>query len=216
MAPSAAATEFRATLDALGLTQIRTARLFNVGSRSVRRWQDGTRRVPLGIDILFRLLVMGVVTIEQVEIAAAASPAAWMNGSGRREPSAPRPVEPAPEQSALACAETTSLADPGPSIAEKVYALALDACRYPYGNLEHPEEFYFCGAPIARGSYCQRHLDLVYLPPRTGSGHGGFVAHGRPSIPGAFSATGASRPPISRVALPIAHRHPLDHGASPC
>jgi hypothetical protein len=173
--------------------------------------------------VTVRLTMAGKIGPADVELAAASIPA-QTNVGVEGEPlvsleEPPAPVEPVPEQPALTCAKTASLAVPGPSIAEKVYALALDACRYPYGNLEHPEEFYFCGAPIARGSYCQRHLNLVYLPPRTGSGHDvhiGFVAHGRPSIPGTLSATGASRAPISRVAPPVAHPRPLDRKTSPC
>ena len=44
--PSVAKTEFRATLAALGIAQHRAAKLFGVSPRSIRRWQDGDRRVP--------------------------------------------------------------------------------------------------------------------------------------------------------------------------
>jgi len=185
-----AVTEFGATLDAFGLAQSLASRLFQVSPRHIRRWRSGDRRLPHAVGIVCNLLVMGAVTIEQVE-AAAVPASARTHGSTPPEPLAP--IESAPEPSVLTCAKTASFAAPGPSIAEKVYA--LDGCRYPHGNLEHPEGFYFCSAPIARGSYCQRHLNLVYLP--RGSGHGvrGFVVHGRhgrPPIPG---APGASRPP---------------------
>jgi hypothetical protein len=63
--------EFHAMLSALGLAQTRIAELFGVGSRSVRRWQHGERRVPRGVDIVFRLMAAGVVTIAEVEEAAA-------------------------------------------------------------------------------------------------------------------------------------------------
>ena len=49
-----ATTEFRETLGALGIAQHRVARLFGVGPRSVRRWQDGDRRVPCGVGIVLR------------------------------------------------------------------------------------------------------------------------------------------------------------------
>jgi hypothetical protein len=65
-----ARTEFRATLDALGIAQHRVAQLFGVGPRSVRRWQDGDRRVPCGVGIVLRLLAAGAVTVAQVEQAA--------------------------------------------------------------------------------------------------------------------------------------------------
>ena len=48
-------TEFHATLDALGIAQHRAAKLFGVGPRSMRRWQDGDRRVPCGVGIVLRL-----------------------------------------------------------------------------------------------------------------------------------------------------------------
>ena len=52
-------TEFRATLDALGIAQHRVAQLFGVGPRSVRRWQDGDRRIPCGIGIVLRSWLQG-------------------------------------------------------------------------------------------------------------------------------------------------------------
>ena len=70
MALSTAATEFRATLGALGLAQRRVARLFDVGERSIRRWQHGDRRVPYAVTLVCRLMAMGAVTIDQVEQAA--------------------------------------------------------------------------------------------------------------------------------------------------
>ena len=38
-----AATEFRATLAALGIAQNRVARLFGVGQKSIKRWRAGER-----------------------------------------------------------------------------------------------------------------------------------------------------------------------------
>ena len=117
--PSVATTEFRATLDALGIAQHRVAQLFGVGPRSVRRWQDGDRRVPCGVGIVLRLLAAGAVTVDQVEQAAVAIPART-NGSAKPGPPAPLLVAPAPEQSAVAPAEAAALADPGLTTAEKV------------------------------------------------------------------------------------------------
>ena len=109
---SVAKTEFRATLDALGIAQHRVAQLFGVGPRSIRRWQDGDRRVPCGVGIVLRLLAAGAVTVDQVEQAAGAIPART-NGSAKPEPPAPLLGAPAPEQSAAAPAEAAALADPG-------------------------------------------------------------------------------------------------------
>jgi len=204
------ADELRAMLGALGLAQCHVARLFAVGPRSVRRWRDGERRIPRGVNIVLRLLATGAVTVAQVEQAAVPIPAR-ANGGAEEEPPAPLRVEPVPEeQSASARARTATLANGDPiTTAEKVVALASDACHWPYGD-PRDRNFRFCGKPTVKGSYCERHRARAYLAPRTGSRHGagvGFVAHwrqprpqpapahGRPSIPGAFSATGASRAP---------------------
>jgi hypothetical protein len=176
---SATATEFRATLGALGITQHRAAQLFGVGARSVRRWQDGDRRVPCGVDIVLRLLAAGTVTVTQVEQAAVPVPART-NGSAQPGPPAPLLVAPAPERSALAPAKAAAPADPSLSTAETVVALAWEACRWPYGDPGRPG-FRFCGDPIVRRSYCARHGAMAYLAPLTGGGRGariGRVAHG--------------------------------------
>jgi GcrA cell cycle regulator len=80
----------------------------------------------------------------------------------------------------LACAPTT---------AEKVCALTLGGCRWPYGDPRHPD-FHFCGAPVVREPYCEQHRAMAYLALR---GHG---AHGRQSAHGRLSP-----PPGSRAAL---------------
>jgi GcrA cell cycle regulator len=164
-------TEFRETLGALGLAQHRVAQLFGVGPRSVRRWQRGDRRLPLGINILFRLMAMGAVTIGQVEQVATS---VRINGGAKPEPRAPLLVEPAPAQSALARAEAATLADPGLTTAEKVGALAPGACCWPCGDPGHPD-FHFCGSPVAKRPYCETHRAMAYVAPLTGSGR---VAHG--------------------------------------
>src|SRR5262249_51841679 len=150
-----AADEFRATLGALGIAQHRAAQLFVVGPRSVRRWQHGDRRVPCGVGIVLRLLAAGAVTVAQVEQAAVPVPART-NGSAKPEPPVPLLVEPAPEQSALAPAHANSSL----TTAEKVYALAPKACRWPYGDPRHPD-FHFCGNPVAEKPYCERHRALA-------------------------------------------------------
>jgi hypothetical protein len=122
-------------------------------------------------------------------------------------------------------ARTATLANSSLTVAERVLALASDACRWPCGDLGHPD-FHFCGGMVARGPYCERHRAMAYLA-RPGRAHGfrmGFVTHGRlptpvhdrPSTPGAFSAAGAARAPTSRAAFPVVHPRPLDREASPC
>jgi hypothetical protein len=179
-------------LDTLGLA--RAARLFATSSRNLRRWRDGTRRIPHGIGIVIGLLTAKMITVDEIETVIPVLVRA--NGNTRPEP--PAPVEPAPEQSALACAETAALANSSLTVAEKVLALAPGVCRWPCGDLG--PDFRFCGDPVVEPPYCAHHRTLAYLAPRPGRGHGvrGFVVHGRhgrPPIPGAFSATGATRAP---------------------
>src|SRR5262245_53786096 len=114
-------TEFHKTLDTLGLTQCRVARLFNVTPRHVRRWQHGDRRIPNGVAIVVHLLTAKLVTIDQVE--AAVPVAARANGDAKPEPPVPLLIDgsahaclrqrsgPTPEQSALARAKAATLAD---------------------------------------------------------------------------------------------------------
>jgi len=190
MALSAAATEFRETLDALNITQTRIARLFNVTTRHVRRWQHGDRNVPHTVGLVVNLLAAGVITVSQAEAAALAP--ARTNGSAKGEP----PAVPAPKQSASARAEVGLFAGLSPAAAA-IVALAANACRWPLGD-PRDRNFRFCSASVVAEPYCEHHRALAYLAPRPGCGHGGFVTHGRhgrPPIPGAFSATGAARVP---------------------
>jgi len=186
MAPSAA--EFRATLGALNITQTRIARLFNVTTRHVRRWQHGDRNVPHTVGLVVNLLAAGVITVSQAE--AAVPVPVRTNGNAKGEP----PVVPAPKQSASACAEVAAFADLSPA-ALAILALEPAGCRWPLGDPQG--DFCFCADLVVEPPYCERHRKQAYLAPRTGGGHGGFVAHGRhgrPSTPGAFPATGASHP----------------------
>jgi hypothetical protein len=153
MALSAAATEFRAALGALNITQRRLAQLFTVNPRTVRHWGYGDRRLPRGVAIVLRLLTTGVVTVEQVEAAALVST--------KPEPPAPLLVGPAPERSALA----PTLADPSLTTAEKIVALAPNACRWPYNDPRHPN-FYFCSRPTAAPPYCNEHRIAARMTPR--------------------------------------------------
>jgi DNA-binding transcriptional regulator YdaS (Cro superfamily) len=144
----AATTELRATLASLGIAQPRLAQLFGVDPRSVRRWQDGDRRVPCGVGIVLCLLATGTVTVAQVEQAAVPIPA-QTNGSAKPTPPAPLLVEPAPEPSALACAKVAASAGPDLTTAQKVCALTPEVCRWPCGDPGHPD-FHFCGSLVAR------------------------------------------------------------------
>jgi DNA-binding transcriptional regulator YiaG len=199
--PAAAADALRAMLNTLNLPQQRVAKLFGVGPRSVRRWESGDRRVPRGVDILTRVLVAEMITITQLEQVAASIPART-NGHTKPKPPAPVRVEPEPEQSAGTRAEAAAFVDLSPAAAA-VVALVPGTCRWPEGD-PGCSGFRFCNDPVAAPPYCARHRAQAYLAPRIGSGHGvrvGFVTHGRhgrPSIPDALSAagaTGASRPP---------------------
>jgi GcrA cell cycle regulator len=75
---------------------------------------------------------------------------------------------PAPEQSASAPAEVADPAEKGLTTAETVVALAPEDCRWPNGDPGHPD-FWFCGNPIAEGSYCLCHRALAYRAPLTTS-----------------------------------------------
>ena len=161
--------EFREALGALGLAQHRVAQLFNVGPRSVRRWQHGDRRVPCGVGIVLRLLAAGAVTVAQIEQAAVPI-SARTNGSAKSEPPAPLLLEPAPEPT-----QAAAPADSGLTIAEKVCALAPEACRWPYGDPRHPADFHFCSSPVTRKPYCEHHRAIAYMAPRTDGGHGARI-----------------------------------------
>lgn len=160
-----AATEFRATLGALGIAQHRLATLFGVGPRSVRRWQYGERRVPRGVAIVIRLLAAGAVTIAEVEQAAVP---VQTNGNAKPELPAPLLGEPAPEQSALAPVKAATLTNPDMTTAEKVRALASGVCCWPCGDPGRPD-FHFCGSPVVTRPYCERHRAMAYAAPPTSS-----------------------------------------------
>ena len=211
-----AADEFRAMLNALGLTPRHAARLFATSSRNLRRWRDGTRRIPRAVTLVCRLMAVGAVTIEQVEAAAVPSPIRTNGGM----PPAPLRAAPAPEErsaSAPRRAKTATLVGPSSTtiVVEQVVALAA-GCRWPCGDLGHPD-FHFCGGMVTRGPYCEHHRAMAYLAPRPGRGQGariGFVAHrrqprlqlapalGSPPTPGALPATSVSPLPNSQATLP--------------
>src|SRR5262249_4979631 len=154
MALSAAATEFRAALDALNITQRHAAQLFAVNPRHIRRWRSGDRRVPHAVGIVLRLLAMGAVTIDQIEQAAVPA-LARTNGSAQPEP----PREAAVPLASLASSPRTNGAEPEPlapleevPAALAVCALAPKTCCWPLGDPQRPG-FHFCGAVTEKGPY---------------------------------------------------------------
>jgi hypothetical protein len=171
---AAAATEFARALDALGIAQRQAARLFNVNVRHIRRWRHGDRRLPHGISLVVRLLAMGIITVDQVERAAVlaetedaqtgAKPRhshrdlVRTNGGANPRPPAPFVVSPAPEQRTKAAVP----ADLDQTTAEKVFALASDACRWPCGDPRRLD-FHFCGSPVTRKPYCEEHRRAAYM-----------------------------------------------------
>ena len=60
-------TDPRTLLASLDVAQNRLAAAFNVTPRCLRRWRDGTRRVPRGTQIVLCLMVEGLVSLSQVE-----------------------------------------------------------------------------------------------------------------------------------------------------
>lgn len=61
------ATQFRAALARLELSQLGAARLFGVGERTPRRWASGEADVPPPVAILLRLMLAGKVRTVDVE-----------------------------------------------------------------------------------------------------------------------------------------------------
>jgi hypothetical protein len=184
-------TEFHQTLGSLNLAQQRVAALFDVSPRAVRRWRDGERRVPCGVDIVVHLLAAGAVTIDQVERAAVhrtnggAAPSAPLPvqavtvdlveqvGAARMnaeppvvEPAAPLLLEP-PSEVVTDLAEVALSADPvivELTLGEKVAALTSRSCHWPIGDPQH-SDFRFCGEATKIPPYCAEHRALAYMPP---------------------------------------------------
>src|SRR5215831_10253624 len=114
-----AAIEFREPFAALGRTS-RIAELFAVQPREARRWRDGTRRIPRGVQLVLRLFAAGVITTDDIERAAFAQ----ANGS----------VDPAGDVTAV-----DSL-----TVAEKLCQLADNGeCKWPTGDIDDPAQFEF-------------------------------------------------------------------------
>src|SRR5262245_41625210 len=137
-ASSLATTEFRKTLDTIGVTQRHAARLFSVSSRHIRRWRSGDRRVPHAVSVVCNLLTTGVVTIEQVEAAALVPEEVQqregtVDQTGQSRPGlAPtfhvtvgRKDRDRPGRADVALVRAKAV-----TIAEKVVALASGACRW--------------------------------------------------------------------------------------
>jgi hypothetical protein len=74
---------FKATIDKLGLSQGRAAKLCGFHAGTAKRWAGGQRKVPEAVAIILRLMLAGILTVEQLE-----SVASQPTKSKRREPSA--------------------------------------------------------------------------------------------------------------------------------
>src|SRR5262249_6955771 len=119
------------------------------------------------VGILLQLLAVQKITVRDVEEAAAPT---RTNGSAASDPQPaiadpelePRvsvptiDSEPAPPKSAV----RASL--PAMTTAEKVCALASGARRWRCGDPRHLV-FIFCGAPAAKGPYCEVHRTLPHM-----------------------------------------------------
>ena len=169
MALSAAATEFRETLDAIDITQRHAARLFGVSPRHIRRWRSGSRRLPHAVAIVIRLLAMKAVTTTQIEQVAVppikspreaavppASLASPARTNGNAKPGPPAPLKEAPEQSVLARAKTAALA---------ICALTPEICHWPVGDPQC-SDFRFCSRPAAAPPYCNEHRIAAHMTSR--------------------------------------------------
>jgi hypothetical protein len=125
-------TEFGTALDNLGIAQRRVAEIFGVSARHIRRWRNGTRRVPRPVGIVCNLLAVGVVTVEQVEAAALVF--TRTNGGGAEPEPASLHVERAPVPAEAATVKIDGDAgpeapappvEPAPAPAEAAAALTL-------------------------------------------------------------------------------------------
>jgi hypothetical protein len=58
------ADEYRAALDKLGINQQAAGRVFEVGSRTARRWALGEARIPAAIAMLLQLMVKKRLKLE--------------------------------------------------------------------------------------------------------------------------------------------------------
>lgn len=63
------ATQFRAALSRLDLSQIGAARMVGADPRTARRWALGERPIPECVAILLRLMLSGKITADDIERA---------------------------------------------------------------------------------------------------------------------------------------------------
>jgi hypothetical protein len=178
----------------LGITQRRAAKIFAVSERHFRRWRSGDRQIPTGVAILLRLVAMRRVSLADVERAAGLV----INGSASLKPPASFVMEPVPAQAALTRIEAAALANANSTTAEKVIALAPEACRWPHGDPRCPD-FRFCGNPATQGSYCEQHSAAARLAYKTES-PARFKGTNHATAPVALSVppAGASTPQLVR------------------
>lgn len=67
MTAAMTAAEYRAALDALGLSQARLGRLFGVDKNTPNRWAMGAVAVPGAVALILRAMLAGLLTIEALE-----------------------------------------------------------------------------------------------------------------------------------------------------
>jgi hypothetical protein len=138
-------TEFHEALGSLNLAQQRVAALFDVSSRAVRRWRDGQRKVPCGVNIVVHLLAAGAVTVEQVPARKNGGPGlSALLGVTEAEPEVTEPpviVERPPELSTDVC---RGRPDPGQHWRE---ARRARGDVVPIGDPHH-SDFHFCCSPV--------------------------------------------------------------------
>lgn len=62
--------QFKAAINELGLSQGRAAKLCGFHARTAKRWAGGQRKVPETVAIVLRLMLAGVLTVDQLASAA--------------------------------------------------------------------------------------------------------------------------------------------------
>lgn len=63
------ANQFRTAIRRLDLSQVGVARLVGADPRTARHWAAGDRSVPKCVSILLRLLLVGKITVPDIDAA---------------------------------------------------------------------------------------------------------------------------------------------------
>jgi len=59
--------QYRAALAKLGISQVRVAQLMGADPRTSRSWALGQNRIPPPVAILLRLMLIGRITVQDIE-----------------------------------------------------------------------------------------------------------------------------------------------------